>query len=80
MRSVFPSSLVLVLLDWLHFRSSGVSLPLVLGGVAHALFDLASAAARKPARCESCSLATTKCGVLGGYSLLQNHLILLLHL
>lgn len=57
-----------------------MSLPIVLGGVAHALFDLACAAARKPARCGSCSLTAPKCGLLVSYSLLQSHLILLLHL
>lgn len=57
-----------------------MSLPLVPGDIAHALFDLASAAARKPALCESCSLTTPRCGLLICYSLIQNHLILLLHL
>lgn len=57
-----------------------MSLPLVSGDIAHALFDLASAAARKPALCESCSLTTPRCGLLICYSLIQNHLILLLHL
>lgn len=78
--SFFPSPLFCFCWIGYHFRSSGVSLPLVLGDVAHALFDLASAAARKPALCVCCSLTTPKCGLLINYSLLQNHLILLPHL
>lgn len=57
-----------------------MSVSLVLGGIADAVFDLASAAAGKPALCESCSPTTPKCGLLVSYSLLQNHLILRLHL
>lgn len=46
-----------------------MSLPLVPGDVAHALFDLASAAARNPALC-GCSLTTPKRGLLVCYRII----------
>lgn len=57
-----------------------MSVSLVLGGIADAVFDLASAAARKSALCERCSPTTPSYGLLVSYSLLQNHFILQLHL
>lgn len=57
----FPPPLFWLCWTGYHLRSSEVFVPLVLGGIADAVFDLASAAARKPALCESCSIP--KCGL-----------------